>query len=90
MSQIRNRNSNLTMSGEKKNLAKPPSAGNKDEAVQVVVRCRPMNTKEKETACSQVVQVSILLCEYLLTSKVPILHGLSHLEMTSFQYVLGV
>lgn len=30
---------------------------NRNEAVQVVVRCRPMNAKERDSGCSQVVQV---------------------------------
>lgn len=42
---------------KKKSNPKVNAAANRDEAVQVVVRCRPMNTKEKESGCTQVVQV---------------------------------
>ena len=44
-------------SSKKRSGNKSASLVNRDEAVQVVVRCRPMNTKEKESGCTQVVQV---------------------------------
>ncbi|KAK6634282.1 hypothetical protein RUM44_004893 [Polyplax serrata] len=44
-------------STKKRGTAKSASLVNRDEAVQVVVRCRPMSTKEKETGCTQVVHV---------------------------------
>lgn len=47
---------NMSSSKKRANNKASPLV-NRDEAVQVVVRCRPMNTKEKESGCIQVVQV---------------------------------